>query len=182
MRRLFRETVAALDPDARQPLCGGAMHLQCSSGPMPARRWRPGPLAAGIGARRCVARIRAARTLVPVATAACACLSRRLSRAQGRISAPFALEVINRALSSHHQLFRTVCPFRFLLRERCCALVLKTSKQPNQEKQGTFIGAATSTCTRPKVEAGRQSSVSLRVQHQPNTYVGDAKAPCNQRQ
>ena len=51
----------------------------------------------------------------------------------GPVSVPFAFEVINRTLASHAPLFMSFMPFTFLLRERCCALVLKTMQQPAQE-------------------------------------------------
>jgi hypothetical protein len=51
----------------------------------------------------------------------------------GPISVPFAFEVINRTLVSHQPLFCSVGPFRFLLRERVCALVLRTMQQPSLE-------------------------------------------------
>ena len=51
----------------------------------------------------------------------------------GPVSVPFAFEVINRTLASHAPLFISFAPFTFLLRERCCALVLKTMQQPSQE-------------------------------------------------
>ena len=50
----------------------------------------------------------------------------------GPVSVPLALEVISRTLQSHTELFIHFAPFRFLLRERACALVLKTMKAPSQ--------------------------------------------------
>ena len=51
------------------------------------------------------------------------------------VSVPFALEVIQRTLQSHRALFTQFAPFRYLLRERACPLVLKTMRQPSQEWQ-----------------------------------------------
>ena len=49
------------------------------------------------------------------------------------MSVPFAFEVINRTLTGHVGLFTTLAPFRYLLRERACALVLKALNQPQLE-------------------------------------------------
>lgn len=51
----------------------------------------------------------------------------------GPVSIPFAFEVINRTLVSHQRLFTRVHPFRYLLRERACALVLKNARKPSLE-------------------------------------------------
>jgi len=53
--------------------------------------------------------------------------------ALGPVSVTFALEVVQRTLQSHRNLFIRMPPFRYLLRERACALVLKTLQQPQQE-------------------------------------------------
>ena len=51
----------------------------------------------------------------------------------GPVSIPFAFEVINRTLVSHQRLFTALPPFRYLLRERACALVLKNARKPSLE-------------------------------------------------
>jgi flagellar export protein FliJ len=51
----------------------------------------------------------------------------------GPVGVPFALEVIQRTLQSHKALFISLTPFRYLLRERVCSLVLKTMQAPQQE-------------------------------------------------
>ena len=65
----------------------------------------------------------------------------------GPLSIPFAFEVINRTLASHVPLFIHFEPFRFLLRERCTALVLKTAQQPERQEWAVALRLSHLTST-----------------------------------
>jgi len=51
----------------------------------------------------------------------------------GPVRISFALEMVQRTLQSHSELFMNRRPFRYLLKERACPLLLKTMQQPQQE-------------------------------------------------
>lgn len=87
----------------------------------------------------------------------------------GPVSIPFAFEVINRALASHHRLFTTVAPFRFLLRERACSLVLKNARKPTLEWQTAlrFADLTTTLLSRYASTLRTESEVRKRPQEAP---------------
>ena len=90
----------------------------------------------------------------------------------GPVSIPFAFEVINRALASHHRLFTTVAPFRFLLRERACSLVLKNARKPTLEWQTAlrFADLTTTLLSRYASTLRTESEVTEQAARSPTAF------------
>jgi len=53
----------------------------------------------------------------------------------GPVRIQFALEMVQRTLQSHSELFMHRRPFQYLLKERACPLLLKTMQQPSSQQE-----------------------------------------------